>query len=80
MNNISKLFGCGGSSNPENSVVETYVSRKLHRTSASRFGIGIGIGTLWKLKESRFQNASNIFFLKTRWNLMISFWNRASVL
>ncbi|WZZ07829.1 hypothetical protein YC2023_093750 [Brassica napus] len=37
-------------------VVETYVARKLHRTFASRFGTGIGIGTSWKLAESRFQN------------------------
>ncbi|KAL0649966.1 hypothetical protein Bca4012_092657 [Brassica carinata] len=53
--------------------ISTYVARKLHRTSASHFGTGIGIGTLWKLTESRFQNASKIFFLKTRWKLMIPF-------
>ncbi|CAG7891716.1 unnamed protein product, partial [Brassica rapa] len=57
----------------------TYVARKLHRTSASRFGTGIGIGTLWKLAESRFQNVSKIFFLKTCWKLTIPFWNHASV-
>nr|VDD43406.1 unnamed protein product [Brassica oleracea] len=32
---------------------------KLHRTSASRFGTGIRIGTLWKLAESRLKNAYN---------------------
>ena len=47
------------------SKVITYVARKLHRTSASRFRTGIGIETLWKLTESRFQNASRIFSLKT---------------
>ncbi|CAF2072280.1 unnamed protein product [Brassica napus] len=57
-----------------------YVARKLRRTSASRFGTGIGIGTLWKLTESCFQNSSKIFSLKTRWKLMILFWNHASVL
>ena len=55
-----------------------YVARKLRRTSASRFGTGIEIRTLWKLTESRFQNASKIFSLKTCWKLMIPFWNHAS--
>ena len=49
-----------------------------YQTFASHFGIGIG--TLWKLTESRFQNASKIFFSKTRWKLTILFWNQASVL
>ncbi|KAG5400546.1 hypothetical protein IGI04_015153 [Brassica rapa subsp. trilocularis] len=61
------------------SITRSYVARKLHRTSASRFGTGIGIGTLWKLAESRFQNVSKIFFLKTCWKLTIPFWNHASV-
>ncbi|CAN6881085.1 unnamed protein product [Brassica oleracea var. botrytis] len=37
---------------------------KLHRTSASRFGTGIRIGTLWKLAESRLKNACKKFSLK----------------
>ncbi|CAN7023565.1 unnamed protein product [Brassica rapa subsp. trilocularis] len=61
-------------------MVSTYVAWKLHRTSASRFGTGIGIGTLWKLAESRFQNVSKIFSLKTCWKLTIPFWNHVSVL
>ena len=42
-------------------------------TSTSRFRTRIGIGTLWKLAESRFQNASKIFYLKIRWKLTIPF-------
>ena len=62
------------------SCVLYYVARKLHPTSASRFGTGIGIGTLRKLAESRFQNVSKIFSLKICWKLTIPFWNHASVL
>ncbi|KAG5384508.1 hypothetical protein IGI04_035978 [Brassica rapa subsp. trilocularis] len=34
----------------------------------------------WNLTESRFQNTSKILSLKTRWKLMILFWNHAFVL
>ena len=51
------------------------IAQKLHRTSASRFGTGIRIRTLWKLMESHFLNACKIFPLKTSWKLTIPFWN-----
>ena len=82
---ISIIFGrlinsLANSCYPSVVIVLSYVAWKLHRTSASRFGTGIGIGTLWKLAESRFQNVSKIFSLKTCWKLTIPFWNHASVL